>query len=1426
MRKNKLYLLLLLLFLCLSQGIYAGGEAPKVWGNDGTGGNKDKAYNDKWYVESASSLTISTDKDMGGLIKALKDGKSFEEKTVVLGKDIDMSAYLWATLETPFKGIFNGNGHTVSGMKNGAESSPCAFLGVVDGGEISQVSVSGSFTGAVKVGGIAGTLSNGGKIINCAYTGVLSSTADTVRLGGIVGANNGGTINNCYFSGSAALTEGTVAGNIAGASTGIISNSYFLPSGQITSGVGEDSGTTTDVSVQSAEAFASGEVSWLLNRSDDDSHSGIWSTNGTLPVYASEENKSVYKIVYTETDKGLVNGVTYVKVGTEVILTSVPASGYICTGFSTTGAEVVIENNTFVMPASDLEVSGNFVEFQGPAMKETTELTSSGFTANWEPVTDATDYLLTVTTATGTVLESYNAIPMGNVTSYVVTNLLSVTEYKYFVQAKMNESTSKMSQEVSVTTLVGSTITYSPQISEFKIGNVPLTSQTIAVSGNYLSSDIIMTLNGSENFSVSSNTLPKEGGELTITYHSAEIGSHESVLTIAAPGAQSVMIGLKGTSELTFPQPVVTSVEKYSFSVKWSAVAFAEKYLLTLLQSGIAVEGYDQVETDENSYDFKNLKVNTTYSLLVSSVLGKDTLSAKVISVATSGDYGKQLNNTGFEFWEGTGDKAEPVDWSSFMSQNDGFGMAGQAKVKHMEQSAIVRPGSAGISSTRIWTKVIVGVKANGTLTCGRINAGSMTATDYANHNYTIVGDPEFSEALGGAKPDSLTVWVKYTPSNIDDQARVSAIIHDIYKYQDPTNDPEILKHKVGEAILDYAATEEKGWQRLSIPFEYSGPSNSADYMLVTFASNKTPGGGSENDEVCIDDMLLIYNPEVAISGVDRTSYKQGGAISVNYVIKGTMSPSNLGVDPNVVTLQLSDAIGSFENPTILTSVTTDYSGTLTAAIPADCPLGTGYRVRVVTTNYPMVSQPNSDDIEIFEPGATNISSSKLNEFAVVVGASSEQTLKIEGVYLNTDIKVSLDKNNQGFSIDKTVLPAEGGDVIVTYSPVAVGVNSAIITLSSEDLDKTVVVSLSGIARPVSPVLTEPTRITPTGFTVNWESVENATGYELTVTPADSEAVIIPLGAVTFYDVINLLPATEYTYSLLAKVGEISSLPSAASAPVTTLKKPVLSVEQTSLNFETVPVGTVSESKSLLIVATDLFGDIKAEITGRDFAVTPAIVSKDEEAKKVEVTYTPSTVSGSHKATLKLSTEYGNELEISLTGSSVPQATKALDAADVTPTSFLAKWEAVEGATYRLTVKKGDDIVSGYDAAPVRKGSSVTVQGLDASTKYAYSVVVVLNSQVSAVSNEVEVTTLPGSSIANISTVSEISVYPNPVSSDLYIKGGNANRIDVYTIDGVYVATYRILENKANVGSLASGTYLFIITDENGNTSRVRVIKE
>lgn len=1434
MKRSRFYLILLL--LSFFQTIYAGGEAPKVWGKAGTDGNTTKAYEDNWYQDSSTTLTldINNANQLGSFIKALNDKNDFSGQTVNLNADLNMNAYQWTCSETVFKGIFNGNGHKISNLTYGGEGAPFAFIGQVDGGEVNNLIISGELKGNTNVGGIVGKLTNNGKVSNSGYVGLIGSIApaegNIVKLGGIVGVNEGGLIDNCFFAGTMLeMAANTDIGNIAGSSSeGSITNFYFKENSISDLCVG-DNPSSAGEGLKSSDAFASGEVSWLLNQTNGENSK--WSVNDGLPTFVTEANPVVYKITYEPNDLGTVTGLEYVKVGSEVTLSFSPSEGYLGDEFVVTGAEVELEDNTFVMPASDISISGKFVEYVAPVVAEATDVESSSFVANWSVAEQgATDYLLTVTDEAGTVLDDYNNLSVGDVTSYQVTNLLPETTYRYYVQAKKDDLLSQKSSEISVTTIKGPVISYSPLVSTFKIDRKASASQLIKIIGSNLTSEISLVIAGTnpDNFSLSANTFAIEGGDLTITYNSSELGTHSAILTLSSEGAADVTIVLNGSTELVGPLPMITAVGKNSFSVRWNAIPLAESYLVSLTKNGTVVEGYDNVSTTECSYEFLDLDVGTAYTCTITSVLGEINASAEPVIVTTANEYGQQLNNSGFENWEKEGAEAEPVDWNSFMTQSDDMFGASAAKKQHMVQSQEVRPGSTGKSSVKLWTMDIVSRKANGNLTCGRIHAGSMTPTDPANYNATERANPEFSEAMNGYKPDSLTVWVRYCPEVMSDMARVAATIHDSYDYHDPTNGAENDSHVVAKAVMNYSATEDKGWQRLSIPFEYIGPATSADYMLVTFTSNMTPGGGSVNDSVFVDDMLLVYNPKVAISSLDKASYAQGAEISVEYTLEGTMSPYNINAEPNVVTLQLSDVTGSFENPMELASVTTDMGGTLIATLPDDLPTGDGYRVRVVTTNYPMISEPNANDIRIYTPGDANIDYTNPKEFSTVAGESVQQTITVEGASLANDITVTLEDENQVFSIgDVTTLSADGGELVVTYTPTSIGINTATITLNSVGLKEPVVITLSGVSRPVAPVIGEATNITPVGFTANWGEVTDAQGYELTITPETGDVIVKPLDVVTSYTVDNLPSATSYTYSVTVKVSDISSLPSDVSAPVVTLNKPVIVADKTALEFEETSVGEASETQVVTIEATDLFGDIVANVTGSDYTVSPATLSKDEENRAINVTLTPSEANYYCNATLTLTTEYGNTITIPLTGSSIPQSTVALDGTEVGSDSFVANWNAVdvEDVVYKLTVKKDGEPLEGYNQKRIRNGAnSCKVEGLEPNTTYTYDVIVVASSLDSKPSNEIEVTTTAANSIDVVSA--NISAYPNPVNDILYIKGCEAKEISIYSVDGMYIARFSVEDNRVDVANLAAGSYLVTVISNDGQVYKTRIMKK
>ncbi|MCX7743365.1 MAG: T9SS type A sorting domain-containing protein [Flavobacteriales bacterium] len=320
----------------------------------------------------------------------------------------------------------------------------------------------------------------------------------------------------------------------------------------------------------------------------------------------------------------------------------------------------------------------------------------------------------------------------------------------------------------------------------------------------------------------------------------------------------------------------------------------------------------------------------------------------------------QQINNSNFELWQNLGQNTEkPNDWNSFMNASGSFaGFAAQ----QIRRSTVTRPGSTGQYSAVIWSRNALGTNANGNMTTGRINMGSTTPSSSSNYNYTQRSNSTFYETMTDL-PDSIICWVKFKPVNVSgtDSARMRAVVHGDYDFRDPSDagsQAQIVRH----ATRNFRGPHNQ-WQRLSVPFIASGPATTPYYILVTFTTNKTPGGGSYNDSLWIDDVSLVYNPTLATGVINPTTYyvtpTAGTAISVPFTATGTYNPGN------VFTAQLSDASGSFANPIVLGTLTGTTSGTINGIIPAGTPTGTGYRVRVVSSNYPVTGSNNGTNLTI-----------------------------------------------------------------------------------------------------------------------------------------------------------------------------------------------------------------------------------------------------------------------------------------------------------------------------------------------------------------------------------------------------------------------------------------------------------------------------
>jgi len=226
-----------------------------------------------------------------------------------LVSDIELSG-TWTAIGSPtnkFAGTFDGNGFEITNLKgSGNADNAWGLFAYTNGGEIKNLTVSTGADSATAIGHqaalLVGIASNNTKISNCAGYGDISGWG---YIGGI--AYNGAcTVENCYYVGNIAGAHQVtgmgydsvakncfVYGNITATTNAFkISNNKNTENCYFLSSAG-DAGTGGYGTQKSAEAFASGEVAYLINKGAGDIIYGQNIGTDTYPI--TENDAMVYK---------------------------------------------------------------------------------------------------------------------------------------------------------------------------------------------------------------------------------------------------------------------------------------------------------------------------------------------------------------------------------------------------------------------------------------------------------------------------------------------------------------------------------------------------------------------------------------------------------------------------------------------------------------------------------------------------------------------------------------------------------------------------------------------------------------------------------------------------------------------------------------------------------------------------------------------------------------------------------------------------------------------------------------------------------------------------------------------------------------------------------------------------------------------------
>lgn len=197
-------------------------------------------------------------------------GKDFAGKTIVLTADADLGGEEWTPIGigtrdgstytgNAFKGTFDGNGKTISGLKISERSNSAGLIGVLDGGTVKNVTLNVDIDVAAKhselAAGCVGLLTNNGLVENVTVNGSVKS--EKAAAGIVSRVLKSGTVRNCH-------NHATVSGtsyNIGG----IVGAAYYNNEGMTIEGCTNDGAVSGNYAVGGIVGFSAANIKNCTN---------------------------------------------------------------------------------------------------------------------------------------------------------------------------------------------------------------------------------------------------------------------------------------------------------------------------------------------------------------------------------------------------------------------------------------------------------------------------------------------------------------------------------------------------------------------------------------------------------------------------------------------------------------------------------------------------------------------------------------------------------------------------------------------------------------------------------------------------------------------------------------------------------------------------------------------------------------------------------------------------------------------------------------------------------------------------------------------------------------------------------------------------------------------------------------------------------
>ncbi len=237
--------------------------------------------------DSEDIVKISKPQELITLAENVKAGNTYEGKTVILQSDLDMAGTEFipigydnevrdtaSQIKCPFKGTFDGNGHTVNINMNSPYNGHQGLFGYVENGTVKNVTV----TGRVNAGGdtkancvsagVVAYISNG-TVLNC----INDADVSIVNGGGVVGNAANSCISDCVNNGSISGNgECNVGGIVCSADTSklirCINNGYVWQQNEVAGGIAAISmyGTEITECINSGTVVSNNKIAGIVAR--------------------------------------------------------------------------------------------------------------------------------------------------------------------------------------------------------------------------------------------------------------------------------------------------------------------------------------------------------------------------------------------------------------------------------------------------------------------------------------------------------------------------------------------------------------------------------------------------------------------------------------------------------------------------------------------------------------------------------------------------------------------------------------------------------------------------------------------------------------------------------------------------------------------------------------------------------------------------------------------------------------------------------------------------------------------------------------------------------------------------------------------------------------------------------------------------------